>query len=268
MNIQNKIKYTAFLDILGFSNFIKTHITNEDQAIEFHSVIKKIVDYLEYLKTEDNSIEFIEINYFKNMQYDYCWISDTFVLSVENDIKAIEEENHAKAMMLYLLSLVISYINQYMIREYKLCIRGGITSKFTYLKDRLILGEGIVEAHALEKIASNPRVIFAPDVITDEVFNILSLGNYPLISKDCDGHYFVDFLNALFHTPTMIGDVYKRDVDTNEKMEKAISDSLIKFHSSFSEMIEEGLQDKTVYTKYMWLNEYYIRHIKNGIITV
>ena len=46
--MSNEIKYTAFIDVLGFSSYIENKITNDTEAQDFSKNLKKIIDYLEY----------------------------------------------------------------------------------------------------------------------------------------------------------------------------------------------------------------------------
>ena len=48
--IGSEIQYTAFIDVLGFSNYIKTEITNDYQAEEFYDHFNEVIEYLQYEK--------------------------------------------------------------------------------------------------------------------------------------------------------------------------------------------------------------------------
>lgn len=265
-----KIRYTAFIDILGFSNYIKTKITNEEEGdLFYNSINKDLIECLEHLKKDNYNEQFSKITHLRDIKLDYLWISDTFVLSIENknNTTSIEEENQLKAMMIFILSLSVSYINFYFIKEYNLCIRGGITSKFTYLKDRLLLGEGISESHNLEaNIAVNPRVIFARDIINKEIKDILTLNKSPLISKDCDGYYFINYMNVLEHTPPMCGkpiSQFKINREGKESIQKKLIESTLNNHRN---LIIEGLNigDEKVSAKFFWLKEYHNKYISES----
>ena len=203
--MKKNIKYTAFLDVLGFSDYIKEKITNDDEAKKFYKNINnRVITYFQYLKTDDT---FKEIDMLKNINTNYTWISDTFVISMmcdsqENDIKI-------KALMIQILSMGIADVYHFFALEYGLMIRGSISSKYTFINDKLILGEGISEASILEKnIAIYPRVIFAKDIITDDIMDIISLLHdddlLNIVSKDCDGYYFVNYIGLLQEMPPMI----------------------------------------------------------------
>lgn len=257
---QGEIKYTAFIDILGFSNQVAKNITNTIEANKFHKEIEELVVNLNFLKNNIYAKESENFDELNDLKFNYLWISDTFVLSIEHIGNITRPDKHMQSMMIRLLSLYVSSIAYYFIENCELCIRGGVTSKFTYLEDRLLLGEGIIEAHVLEaKFAVNPRVIFATDIITKEILELLSQNRYPIVSKDCDGFYFVDFLNALKYFPEIIINV-NDNYESEKEIEQFVKDGNKLFHASLNEMISKGLKDPQNMTKYMWLNEYQDKH--------
>jgi len=262
----HEIKYTAFVDVLGFSDFIKDEITNKKEADKFYTDIKRyLIACLEHFKYDDLNPIFENEEFMKNIKFDYIWISDTFVISIENNNSInSEEESKLRAMMIYILSLNVSYVNFYFINEYKICIRGGITSKFTYLKDRIILGEGISEANNLEKnLAVNPRVIFSQNIITNDILKNLHIDKSPTITKDCDGYYFVNYLNVLNHTPPICGKSIRISSYNNAKK---IIDLTIKNHKNIIiENIEKHKYSVNILAKYLWLKEYHNRYINENL---
>ncbi len=264
---ETKIKYTAFVDILGFSNFIKNTITNDQEAEKFsHEVSEQVGSFLKYSKEEDYPWD-DDLNFIKNIKFNYAWVSDTFVVSLEYNGNSSNnnKKNIISAMLIYILSLSIGSLCHYFIKNYKLCLRGAVTSKFTFLRENLLLGEGISEAHYLEsEIAVNPRVIFSTDIITDEIFKILSLeyndSDLQMISKDSDGYYFVNYLNVLKYIPPMIGKMPKMSPGKIKQQTKEDVDSFFYCHK---EMIEEELKQKNlkVFSKFLWLKEYHNRTV-------
>lgn len=260
------IKYTAFIDILGFSDLIAKKITNEEQAEKFYTEIEEgVLSFLDFCENDVYAKESENFDEFNALKFNYLWISDTFVLSVEYKDDVTKLKKHIKSMMIYTLSLYISSVAQHFIHKHQLCIRGGITSKYTYMKDKLLLGEGISEAHYLEsKIASNPRVIFSTDIITEEILELLLQNHNPIISKDCDGFYFVDFLNALKRMPMMIAKENEK-FTKKEQYEQFLKESTDAFYASLKQMIREGLQNPQNKVKYMWMNEYFNNHNREDI---
>ena len=255
-----EIKYTAYIDVLGFSNHIENKITNDKEAQSFaQELINNVVNYLEYEK-----INFLnkynlpdELN---AIQYDYTWISDTFVITINYNGNCTNK--HLSGVLISLLSLTISQVYHFFARKYGLLLRGAITSKYTFLGKNLILGKGIAEAAKLEKeIAIYPRVIFAEDVISDDIISYIVLmhndNNLNIVSKDFDGWYFVNYIASLQDLPPMIGEAKKsmNEIDLNEmaKLDK------IETIKSYSQIIDSGLKEKNlkIRSKYLWLKEYF-----------
>ena len=252
-----EIKYTAYIDVLGFSNHIENKITNDKEAQSFaQELINNVVNYLEYEK-----INFLnkynlpdELN---AIQYDYTWISDTFVITINYNGNCTNK--HLSGVLISLLSLTISQVYHFFARKYGLLLRGAITSKYTFLGKNLILGKGIAEAAKLEKeIAIYPRVIFAEDVISDDIISYIVLmhndNNLNIVSKDFDGWYFVNYIASLQDLPPMIS------IGNETNLDEAKSDQM-ETVKIYSQIIDKGLKEKNlkIRSKYLWLKEYFNR---------
>ncbi len=210
-----------------------------------------VIGYLKSLK--DDKYDGLEIDFLKDVSVNYTWISDTFVVTIEYNGE--DKDYQVSSMMIFILSIAIAQVHHFFAKEYGLLIRGAISSKYTFINDNILLGEGISEAYLLEsKIAVNPRVIFAEDIITDKILKKLSL-NYSdndlnIISKDCDGYYFVNYLSVLQEIPPMIG---SKPIISKEILGK------------YKSLIDKGLSlgDTKTRCKYKWLKEYYSKVISH-----
>lgn len=254
--MSKEIKYTAFIDVLGFSNHIENKITNDKESQEFMQDFEKVINYFKYEK-----ISFLnkynlpdELN---GIQYDYTWISDTFVITIKYNGNCTKK--NLSGPMIYLLSLTISQVYHFFARKYGLLLRGAITSKYTFLGKNLILGKGIAEAAKLEKeIAIYPRVIFAEDVISDDIISYIVLmhndNNLNIVSKDFDGWYFINYIASLQDLPPMIS------VGNETKLAEAKSEQMETL-KSYSQIFNKGLKEKNlkIRSKYLWLKEYFNR---------
>ncbi|MBE0492530.1 MAG: hypothetical protein IBX44_09830 [Sulfurospirillum sp.] len=248
-----EIKYTAFIDVLGFSNHIENKITNDKESQDFMQDFEKVINYFEYEKISFPN----QHDELKDIHYNYTWISDTFVITIEYNGNSTNK--NLSGLLIYLLALTISQVYHFFARKYGLLLRGAITSKYTFLDKNLILGKGIVEAAKLEKeIAIYPRVIFAEDVISDEIINYIALvhndNNLNIVSKDFDGWYFVNYLASLQDLPPMIS------VGNETKLAEAKSDQM-ETVKIYSQIIDKGLKEKNlkIRSKYFWLKEYFNR---------
>ncbi len=264
--MNKKIKYTAFIDVLGFGKYIEKNITNDEKAEQFYDNLHLITQYLEYLKND--TYEKLDIVFLNDIDIKYTWVSDTFVLTIEYDNEKLEDS--ILSTMIYLLSLAITSIHHFFAQKYGFLIRGGISSKYTFINDNILLGAGIVEAHYLEsKIASNARVIFADGILTDEILERLSLlhndNNLNIISKDCDGYYFINYIGMLQDIPPMIGNRVAPLLGEKLK-EREIKDK-IEALKEYRKIIQAGLQitDVDVQLKYIWLEEYIDKVMSTGM---
>ena len=261
-----EIQYTAFLDILGFSNHIKTEITNDYQAEDFYDTFNEVIDYLQFEKQDVFQID--NTDYLEYIKIKHSWISDTFVISIEylNKIKK-EDENKIRGMMIFRLSMIIASIHHFMASKFGFTVRGGISSKYSCITDNFILGEGVAEAHKLEKeIAIYPRVIFEQTIINDEIYEIITRqyrdNDLNFISKDCDGYYFVNYLAILQQIQPMIGKMFK--IPDNKIKETAIQQK-INVIKKYQEIVADGLKitNEKIKAKYTWLNNYLGRVLLN-----
>ncbi|MCF6341125.1 MAG: hypothetical protein L3J10_10330 [Sulfurimonas sp.] len=257
--VGSEMQYTAFIDILGFSNYIKTEITNDYQAEEFYDNFNKVIEYLKHEKQNEFAIE--QADYLNDIKLRYSWISDTFVVSVEymNEIKK-NDENIIKGMMIFRLSIIIASIHHFMASKFGLIVRGAVSSKYSCITDNFILGEGVAEASKLEKeVAIYPRVVFEKNIISDEIHEIITRkhknNDLNFISKDCDGYYFVNYLAMLQNIPPMIGKMFK--IPDDKIKENSIKQK-INVIEKYQKIVANGFKipNGKVKAKYTWLNDY------------
>ncbi len=257
--VGSEIQYTAFLDILGFSNYIKTEVTNDYEAEEFYYIFNEIIEYLLSEQQDEFSVE--NADYLKYIKIKYSWISDTFVVSMEymNEIKKVDE-NIIKGMMMFRLSIIIASIHHFMASKFGFIVRGAISSKYACITDNFILGEGVAEASKLEKeVAIYPRVIFEQNIISDEIYELISRhyndNDLNYITKDCDSYYFVNYLAMLQYIPPMIGKTFRIPDD---KIKESAINQKINIIEKYKKIVKDGLKipNEKVNAKYMWLNNY------------
>ncbi|NOQ32298.1 MAG: hypothetical protein GQ570_14405 [Helicobacteraceae bacterium] len=257
--VGSEIQYTAFIDILGFSNYIKTEITNDYQAEEFYDNFNEVIEYLKHEEQNEFAIE--KADYLNDIKLRYSWISDTFVVSLEymNEIEK-NDENIIKGMMIFKLSMIIASIHHFMASKFGLIVRGAVSSKYSCITDNFILGEGVAEASKLEKeIAIYPRVVFEENIISDEIHEIITReyqdNDLNFISKDCDGYYFVNYLAMLQNIPPMIGKMFKIPDD---KIKKTSVKQKINVIEKYQKIVANGFKipNEKVKAKYTWLTNY------------
>lgn len=257
--VGSEIQYTAFIDILGFSNHIKTEITNDYQAEEFYDNFNEVIEYLQHEQQDELVIK--NADYLNDINLRYSWISDTFVVSIEymNEIEK-NDENIIKGMMIFRLSMIIASIHHFMASKFGLIVRGAVSSKYSCITNNFILGEGVAEASKLEKeVAIYPRVVFQQNIISDEIHEIITRehqnNDLNFISKDCDGYYFVNYLAMLQQIPPMIGKMFR--IPDNKIKENAIKQK-INVIEKYQNIVADGFKipNEKVKAKYTWLNNY------------
>lgn len=252
--VGNKIQYTAFIDILGFSKHIRTNITNDYLAQEFYGEFNKVIEYIKLESEAKFSME--DAEYLKDIKIKYSWVSDTFVVCIEY-LNEIEEgyENNIKFIMIARLSIIVASIHHFM-AKLGFIIRGAISSKYSCITNNFILGEGVAEASKLEKeIAIYPRVIFEKNIISDDIYKMIEQKYFDndlnIISKDCDGYHFVNYIAMLLLSPPRIGN----PIRLPEKYELKSKRILIK---QYRQVVLDNIKnsDEKIKIKYMWLDNY------------
>ena len=252
----SEVQYTAFIDILGFSDYIMD-ITNDDQAENLYETFNEIIEYIQ-LESDD---KLKNPTFLQDITLKYSWISDTFVVSSQymNEVDK-DNENIIKGMMIVRLSIIIASIHHFVASKFGLILRGGISSKYSCITNNFILGEGVVKAHKLENdIAVYPRVIFEQNIISDELHEIItrhySDNDLDFISKDCDGYYFVNYLAILQYIPPMIGKTFRR---ADNKIKEDRVKQKLNLIEKYQNIATDGLkiENEKIRNKYIWLNNY------------
>lgn len=125
-------------------------------------------------------------------------------------------------------------------------MRGGLSLGKIYLRNGLVFGPALVEAHELEsRVAIHPRIVLS-DGADRSLRESLRLHPWPenapqnaMLLRDDDGHTFVNYLAAVFGTLTDPAPQLERHRD-------AVVSRLIA-HSN----------DKHLWEKYRWVAEYH-----------
>jgi hypothetical protein len=121
--------------------------------------------------------------------------------------------------------------------------RGAITLGPIHLRQGLVFGPALVEAHDLERDAAvYPRIILAREAEKSQRSAVAasegSLGSLPLL-YDNDSRAFVDYMRVLLEDPNSPVPV------------------LEKYRQALSERLQEYREDRVVWEKYRWVGEYH-----------
>lgn len=162
------IQFTFFVDMLGFGNKVG-RIDNQEKAdkfIEFMETNKNLFTAYSEKDTLDKS-KLVNIPNF--YEFNYSFISDSIIISFIPKIlkEKLSEEfyyKHSASLFFIMVSRVISLLF-IACKEHKILFRGGISTKFSYIKNEFVVGEGLIEAYKLESIeAKYPRILLSKEL--------------------------------------------------------------------------------------------------------
>lgn len=220
--------YVAYLDILGFKNFIKNNSDFNRVKGLYDTITETYENVLnssaKHLKSED--ITSVTFNI----------ISDSIILSISKNRS-------------YSLEILVTFVNALtsdIISDYGLLFRGGISDGQYYSNDNITFGPALVDAYIQEnKYAVLPRIII-PEEIYLEYRNKNPNGHIDLITSIdyFDLNYIADYMKYFFI------------VHLENFLKKAIErDKIIERISSFRKVITDGIcnKDNHIRQKYVYL---------------
>ena len=162
-------RLTAFIDILGFSEVVKSLNADID---ENEAVFESILSTLKELKSNENKPKRAQEN------VETTAFSDCIVFSA-----ALTKNS------LFSIFWRAAWLQSSLLKKGFLC-RGGITMNHLFHQEGIVFGAGLIEAHGIEtKLAYYPRIVVHDDVIKQvKNPNILKA----FLSKSEDGLYSVN----------------------------------------------------------------------------
>lgn len=243
-----RIRYVAFLDLLGFKN-----ITNEQDCA--------------FIKAFFNDIELIKFSFDSPMgttvfgrdlveDAEFTIMSDSIVIATENSYAGL-------AYLLFLCSTIQSRLLTS--PTHPLLLRGGISCGNYYKLKNLSFGPAMTEAYLLENQANSPRVIIDPKIIekmvTDGVLGRKGIDRYLSDSDQFttmielflttfgDDFYFVDYFNTM--------ELLRLS------QSKSLGNNLIE---NIQHTIQNGanIGNERVRQKYTWLRSFYNEKMRNS----
>lgn len=149
MNDKPKTKphYIAYLDVLGYSDYLKSG--NGNEAEFFHAVSK-----LAEMAATIGGDESFRLDGFTSKTF-----SDNVLLAVDPSTNGSEQR---KISELITMAGLLQYLFLY---KYNLMMRGAIVYGDLYVDELLAFGEGLVDAANAEKKAKYPRITVAKSVL-------------------------------------------------------------------------------------------------------
>ena len=151
----------AYVDILGFSEMVKSDCENRNGAMKFFEILKTI-------NAETKEIEECNIIQF----------SDSVIFTLP-----LSKENYLK-----MLRILSDY--QYKLICNAIICRGAIAYGKHYMENEFMFSQGLIEAYQLEVAeAKYPRIVISPDLKEFYRDDEIDLN----VVQEKDGHYFVDY---------------------------------------------------------------------------
>ncbi len=279
------IHFTFFLDMLGFGNKI-AGISNEESAKQFIDFMEEnkniLIGFIELDKEREAKL----VTIIKYYDFEYAFVSDSIVISLvpkefSPEISTELYYRHSASLFYLMVNRIIGLLTHLLIKH-KILLRGGITTKYAYIKDEFIVGEGIIEAYKLEsQKAIYPRTILSQDITQDaqlmEALKFISkkmYNNSRLIKRDDDGYFYIDYLGYQIaqHKKNTLRE--RASIELYGKvghMKKQIQAELVnkhffKIHKEAIEEMYHFLKEKKdsssfhhIKDKYSWIKEYHNR---------
>jgi len=190
MPFEYEQKLVAYIDILGFSNFIKNANKDPyfDRKREYFYALTEIVE--EVIKeAPDIWDEFKKLGF----KIEYFHFSDTIIISFSWDNHYDIEQKY------FIFSRFLEYLGtlQSLFLPIGLLTRGGIAAGNLYHKNNKMDGDALIDAYLLEKeLSIYPRIIIDEDLFLQVIQAPPELKNkLPLLYKISeDSLKYVDFL--------------------------------------------------------------------------
>lgn len=220
----------AFIDILGFSEYLKS---NTDPA-----KVKSVFDFIEKLKYvySDSEFDAVKIAFF----------SDSFILATNN------VNSHGTLDIIQ----TCAFINSTIYKKLGLLTRGCIGYGKYYNKNNIAFGPGIVDSYSKEKEAKYARII-----ISDSLLEIIEKDNlYMYHDKDIDGKYYCNLLlyELMFDCANIEPELVVEKVKLGLKEKRKEIDLLIKTYLN-TPYIEKYLWLTTPFNRMCKIMEYKYR---------
>lgn len=171
--------YLAYFDVLGYKAFF------DEEGSDHEEFLKDILGTLEYVKSQVNNFPSF------SSRIGLRVYSDNFLLYIKEES---QDKVHDDFNALLSLVSVVALIQIKILAQYRILFRGGITKGEFYVDDNIIFGNGLIRAVEIEsQKAIYPRVVI--DIDNFCLTNYDSLWK-PLIKKDDDNLYYVDYFNV------------------------------------------------------------------------
>lgn len=235
MSYENR--FIAFLDILGFKNWIEKTVINE-------SIFNTIKAGLDYISNEREELYHGHYSDMRINNKEISVFSDSIVISYSMD----------KGSLFYvLMDLIYICIN---LNSKGIFVRGGVSFGKLYHKNHECFGPAMVKAYELEqKQAIYPRIVVEPEVVKNGIMNP-GPANTPkqelayiekLLSEDKgEGIFYLDYLSQY------------EEMDSIEEY----MDLICKIKKHVANNLEQTKNHEHLFRKYIWFAKYYNKTVE------
>ncbi|MES2809362.1 MAG: hypothetical protein V4619_12090 [Bacteroidota bacterium] len=240
-NLIMEDRFVAFIDILGFKDYIITYEKNND-----YDLLHKIKSILNFMQEETEESHYwsdlpvYELRDGKMYEYELghpkmTYVSDCIIISADGDMdgfKGLSQKIHK-----IITELAVDGI---------FC-RGAISKGKLFHHDKILFGTAYMKAYQLEVKAVYPRVIIDPEIL--DFFN-LTQDKVPLApifyGKDDDEFYYLKYFTWNYFPPYMHNWIHYLLVVRQHIVKK-----LLELEKLLLERSDENTSK--VYEKYKWL---------------
>lgn len=177
----------AFIDILGFSNIIKSTVKSQEKLNNLGSALSYIHDYFEKVKQSCQDPTILQLSQF----------SDSIVISI-----SMKHSHEMLTIFKHLKTIQINLLFK------DILLRGGVVKGQLIHNKDLLLGPGMINAYDLEsKCALHPRIVIDPKVLwqfsrVDGIKQTKRLKDFDYektFAKETDGTAYIDYFNDIIN---------------------------------------------------------------------
>lgn len=167
MPLQLTSHFVAFIDLLGFSEMVRSDCESSDSPKNLELLHDAHLQASAFLG--------------RDMEAALIQFSDSIVFSRPFDLNVLDQ-----------FVSTVATLQKLLLRKGLLC-RGGITFGKHFVKDRFLFSKGLIDAYRLEnEQARYPRIIMS-DNLLQLASSVVNVATFRILKED-DGLVFVDYL--------------------------------------------------------------------------
>lgn len=190
-------RLVSFIDILGFSSMVKKSVEDKEYGNKIFKALKQIQQQVRYNEEKKET---------ENSDFEMVQFSDSLVIS----------QKYINTVSLTTFIMRVNFI-QKILADKGILIRGGISAGQLYHEDTIAYGPAFIKAYELEsQYAKFPRIILDPKIMTQEIlpqnesmddvkfqldFYTWEGNRAPIVLKDEDGMFYVNYLYGMYEEP-------------------------------------------------------------------